>query len=142
MPTIRSTKNMRTVSLVVASSLIGTHAFSVPALRPTIMSRKSQPCAGLFDGLFQESEEQKRIKDEQLAEMKKLQELRRDPEAWEAAISARRNQEAELKRAQMMQAAGVLPEGWGSATDPASGDTYYYKKATKETQWEFPTEAC
>ena len=98
--------------------------------------------AGLFDGIFGESEEQKRIKDEQLAEMKKIQEMRRDPEAWEAAISARRNQEAAERKAKLMEAQGVLPEGWGSAEDPSSGDTYYYKLATKETQWDFPTEAC
>jgi len=35
-----------------------------------------------------------------------------------------------------------LPQGWGSVTDPTSGKTYYYKTATRETQWEFPTSAA
>jgi hypothetical protein len=37
---------------------------------------------------------------------------------------------------------GQLPQGWGSATDPTSGKTYYYQIATRETQWEFPTSAA
>eukprot|EP00966_Prymnesium_polylepis_P086414 2000573-Prymnesium_polylepis.1 len=35
-----------------------------------------------------------------------------------------------------------LPSGWGSTTDPSSGKTYYYKLATRESQWERPTEPC
>jgi len=35
-----------------------------------------------------------------------------------------------------------LPRGWGSASDPASGKPYYYKVATRESQWERPTEPC
>ena len=46
--------------------------------------------AGLFDGLFGETEEQKREKDAQLAAMKEMQELRRNPEKWEEAINVRR----------------------------------------------------
>ena len=37
-------------------------------------------------------------------------------------------------------AAGQLPRGWGSAKDPASGNTYYFLPAG-ETQWEVPTSA-
>ena len=33
-----------------------------------------------------------------------------------------------------------LPEGWHEATDPSSGDTYYYNSVTKETSWDRPTE--
>ena len=112
---------------------------TVPAV--PAQQRAAAPVAGLFDGLFGETEEQKREKDAQLAAMKEMQELRRNPEKWEEAINVRRTKELQLKKAQAMQAAGVLPEGWGSAQD-ADGDTYYYKLETKETQWEFPVEAC
>ena len=33
-----------------------------------------------------------------------------------------------------------LPEGWHEATDPTSGDTYYYNAATQETSWDRPTK--
>lgn len=107
------------------------------------VSRAGHPVNGLFD-VFKESEEQKRIKDQQFEEMQRIQKLRRDPEAWEAEINKRRNKEAALRVAQATgQAIEVeeraLPEGWGAAVDPASGETYYYDKATKETQWDFPT---
>lgn len=31
-----------------------------------------------------------------------------------------------------------LPDGWGSAKDPASGKTYYFNRSTNKTQWERP----
>jgi len=34
-----------------------------------------------------------------------------------------------------------LPKGWSSATDPTTGAPYYFKQGSRETQWEFPTEA-
>ena len=33
---------------------------------------------------------------------------------------------------------GGLPNGWVSAIDESSGETYYYHEETAETQWEFP----
>ena len=119
----------------------GFHILPVPTTATAAQQRALPPVAGLFDGLFGETEEQKRAKDAQLAAMKEMQELRRDPDKWEEAINVRRNKEAQQKRAQAMQAAGVLPEGWGAAQD-ADGDTYYFKLETKETQWEYPVEAC
>jgi hypothetical protein len=130
--------------LLLASFCVA-HGFhvlpSVPITATTAQQRALPPVAGLFDGVFGETEEQKRAKDEQLAAMKAMQELRRDPDKWEESINVRRNKEAQLKKAQAMQAAGVLPEGWGAAQD-ADGDTYYFKLDTKETQWEYPVEAC
>ena len=37
---------------------------------------------------------------------------------------------------------GALPAGWGSAEDPSSGKTYYYKLSSRKSQWERPTEAA
>ena len=62
--------------------------------------------------------------------MQKMQQRRRDPAAFEVQINQRRNLEAAERAAK----AGNLPEGWGSAVDPASGDTYYFDKETKATQ--------
>jgi len=32
-----------------------------------------------------------------------------------------------------------LPEGWHPATDPATGNTYYYHADSGTTSWEMPT---
>lgn len=37
-------------------------------------------------------------------------------------------------------AAAPLPQGWGSAKDPGTGRTYYFKRGTAKSQWERPTE--
>lgn len=34
-----------------------------------------------------------------------------------------------------------LPAGWESATDPASGRTYYFNRSTNETTWVIPAQA-
>merc|ERR1719440_2119420 len=83
---------------------------------------------GLLD-MFKESEEQKRIKDEQLKEMQRMQELRRDPEAmeqYEAEVFARRIAEQKARKEAEAKLKGEdsivvgysgsgLPEGWKSA---------------------------
>merc|ERR1719163_2065509 len=115
--------------------------------------RSARASMGLLD-MFKESEEQKRIKDEQLKEMQRMQEIRRDPEAMEkyeaevfarriAEQKARKEAEAKLKGEDSVvvgySASGaVLPEGWQSAVDQSSGNTYYYNKELGVTQWEKP----
>ena len=74
--------------------------------------------------------------------------MRRDPVAWEAEINKRRIKEAEMRAAQAQQELSEpgealqqnLPEGWASAVDSTSGDTYYYNKAKGLNQWQRPTE--
>ena len=34
----------------------------------------------------------------------------------------------------------ILPEGWATASDPATGNVYFYHAATGATSWERPTE--
>ena len=127
--------------LVCVGAVNGLHlATARPALAA---SRAGTVRAGLFD-VFKESEEQKRIKDEQLKAMKEMQRLRRDPEAWEAEISKRRNQEIEMMKAKMegknavLENVDTLPLGWSAVVDAESGDTYYWNKDTGDTQWEIP----
>ena len=92
------------------------------------------------------------MKEEQLKEMQRMQEMRRDPKAmakYEEEVNERRLAELRKRRADEAKymgedavvvgySASALPEGWKSAVDPSSGATYYYNKETGVTQWEKP----
>lgn len=43
-----------------------------------------------------------------------------------------------IAQAQPTPQAAVLPDGWSSAKDTATGNTYYFNKHTGETQWQRP----
>jgi len=99
-------------------------------------ARAGTPVAGLLDGMFKESDAQKRQKEEQLAAMKAMQQKRRDPITAELERKRRRNVELATRAA----AVGNLPTGWGSAIDPASGARYFFDEETKETTWDPPIQ--
>ena len=113
-------------------------------------TRGSLITAGLFD-MFKENEEQRlekeRIKDEQLAAMKKMQELRRNPEAWEAEISKRRKQEAALRMAKASgesivmpeEAVTDLPEGWSAVVGADTQGLEYLSRMPSYFLWR---QAC
>merc|ERR1712232_283471 len=93
----------------------------------------SSPLAGLFD-IFSESEEKKAAKEAAFQELQRMQQRRRDPDAWEADIKRTRYAAMARRAAE----AGNLPDGWGSAEDPASGKRYYFKDGV--TTWDPPIE--
>ena len=41
---------------------------------------------------------------------------------------------------QQQGGAGGLPFGWVQASDPASGQTYYYNEQTGQSSWEYPQQ--
>merc|ERR1712087_300326 len=130
---------MRTAALLVSLAMRAhVAALLIPvsdsSFRATVTSRRSiSPVAGFFD-LFSESEAKKAEKEAQFQGLQRMAQRRRDPQAFEADISRRRNIELARRAAQ----AGNLPDGWGSAEDPASGRRYYFKDGV--TTWDPPIE--
>ena len=125
-------------SVIAAVAVAQAHGLRVlpGATHPSAASRCASPAAGLFDNLFKESDAQKQAKEEQYQEMQRMQQLRRDPAAFDKEISKRRTEELARRAAEV----GNLPDGWKMAQDPTSGDTYYYNKELQITQWEPPLE--
>lgn len=56
-------------------------------------------------------------------------------------LKVKRQQTREKAAEPAPEEPGQLPRGWASAVDPSSGKSYYYKIGTRESQWEFPTQA-
>ena len=72
----------------------------------------------------------------QWQEIKKMQQKRRDPIEMERETQKRRNIELATRAAQE----GNLPDGWGSALDPESGERYFYDLETKTPVWDPPID--
>ena len=71
----------------------------------------------------------------QFKEMQRMQRARRDPEQFDKA--AKRTRYVEMAR--QAARAGNLPDGWECATDPDSGNVYYFNKEKDiKPTWEAP----
>jgi len=130
---------------LASAFVVSSPARSAP---PAAQRRHGVAVAGLFD-VFKESEESKAAKEAEWQAIQEKAKLRRDPEAfakYEAEVAERRLKEMEAmeeekaalqskndvvvgfaeKGAAGPQAAVTgLPDGWSSAVDASSGDTYY-----------------
>ncbi|KAL1530957.1 hypothetical protein AB1Y20_001848 [Prymnesium parvum] len=137
---------------------------SSPALRPLNdhAARRVTVNAGLFD-LFKESEEKKAAKEAEWRAIQEKARLRRDPQAfakYEEEVLARRLEQHKKRKEEEAFHLGAndivigseeesttpspkvkldgLPDGWKSAVDATTGNTYYFNKERGVTQWEKP----
>ena len=105
----------------------------VPTITTTVISKKKKKIEEEEIEEDQEQSEHSNITifgNLDVAESRKL----------DAATSSSTSSIKMVSSAPQVVSSTPLPKGWHEATDPSSGDTYYYNSVTKETSWDRPTE--